>query len=179
MRGGSVEQSQGERSVKLEGEVDCPIAAALDYAADFFKQFEQPKRNVISLRLRALGLPFPGALKHSVYVRFGIHGDVTEQGRAHDEIAFSWFATVPLLPDFHGVVRARMAPQMHTTFTIEGRYRPPLGAFGALFDAVIGRHVALATLHGILADLIAQTAAQHQTFCAVHEASPREEASLL
>jgi hypothetical protein len=163
-----MQQSQNERRVVLEGDVDCPIAAALDYAGDFFKQFEQPKMNLVSLRLRALGLPFPGTLKQPVHLRFGVHGDSTEQGRSHEEIAFSWFATSPFLPDLHGTVRARIAPQMHTTFIIEGLYHPPFGAFGALFDAVIGRHLALATLRDILSDLVAQTGAQHHAFRAMH-----------
>jgi hypothetical protein len=105
-------------------------------------------------------------------LRFGVHGDSTEQGRSHDEIAFSWFATSPLLPDFHGIVRARIAPRMHTTFTIEGHYHPPFGMFGALFDALIGRHLALATLRDILSDLVAQTAAQHHSFEAMRGATP-------
>jgi hypothetical protein len=166
-----MKQSPNERQVRLQGDVDCPIAAALDYAAEFFKQFERPKANIVSLRLRALGLPVPGTLKQPVSLRFGIHGDSTEQGRGHEEIVFSWFATSPLLPDFHGIVRASIAPRMHTTFTIEGHYLPPFGVLGSLFDAVLGRHLALATLQDLLSDLVAQTAAQHHAFRRVPQAA--------
>jgi len=61
-----------------------------------------------------------------------------------------WRAGTRLFPDFHGTLRLRIASIETTLLTFEGAYRPPFGPPGLLFDAVIGRHIAEATMRDLI-----------------------------
>jgi hypothetical protein len=91
----------------------------------------------------------------------GIRSDSREPGRSHDEIALRWSARNPLLPDFHGTVSFRIAGG-RTRMILEGEYVAPGGRLGALFDAVVGRHIARATLRD-LARRLAEELARRET----------------
>ena len=84
---------------------------------------------------------WPLPVRRRVTVTFGLHLDVAEDGRRHDEIHVCWSAGTPLLPDFRGTLRFRIAGA-GTTVLIEGSYAIPLGVLGRLFDGVAGRHIA-------------------------------------
>jgi hypothetical protein len=149
----------------------CPSAAALDYANAFFTQHEGGKAAEVRLPLRAFGLPFPDALAHPVRFSFTLHEDLTEQGRAHEEIAFSWNAGTTWLPNFHGTLRVRVAPQVHTTLSIEGWYAPPFGVFGMLFDRLLGHRLAQATVESLLGQRAERMESEERAFKAAHRSS--------
>ena|ERR1700678_4228772 len=70
---------------------------------------------------------------------------ITEAGRTHDEIRVRWSTGTPLLPDFHGTVRMRIAGTA-TRILVDGGYHPPFGVFGRLFDWLIGAYIARASV---------------------------------
>jgi hypothetical protein len=74
-------------------------------------------------------------------VTFGLHLDILEAGRTHDEIHVRWAAGTPLLPDFRLTVRLRIAGS-GTRVLVEGAYRAPFGRLGRLFDQLVGWHIA-------------------------------------
>jgi hypothetical protein len=131
-----------ERIVYAEVYTECPFSMAQDYATEFFKDAETGGEYAhVRVPLRLFGT----ALNHRVGLTFGIHSDDRDIGRAHDQIAFRWNAGTSLLPDFHGTVRFRIAaPGTH--ILVDGLYVAPLGSGGRLFDAIVGKRIANASV---------------------------------
>jgi len=66
----------------------------------------------------------------------------------HDSaISLRWQAirATRYFPIMEGDLKARPGEDGTTLLILEGRYRPPLGLFGLVFDRIIGRRVASAT----------------------------------
>jgi hypothetical protein len=136
----------------LEKLADCPFSVAIDVAPAILPMLESSEGGV-RLPFRAIGLPFPGAFRRAVKLRFQLQPDSAEMGRSHDELAFDWGARSFWLPNFSGVLRFRIdAPK--TRLIVSGTYQPPFGGLGEVFDRVVGRRLALATA-GDLLDRIA------------------------
>jgi hypothetical protein len=74
-------------------------------------------------------------------VTFGLHLDILEAGRTHDEIRVRWVSGTPLLPEFRGTVRLRIAGS-GTLVLVEGSYRVSFDGLGRLFDQLVGSHIA-------------------------------------
>ncbi len=140
-----------QMTVSVERIVDCPFSLVLGEADVIFAMVESPSGGV-RVPYRDLGLPFAGAVKHGVAVKFRRQEDLAEWGRFHDEIAFDWKAQSRWLPDFQGVLRFRIET-LKTRVILNGTYRPPFGWLGAAFDRVIGNHLALATCRDLLGRL--------------------------
>lgn len=130
------------RAVMAEEYAACPFSIAQEYAVHYLQRAEAGGNEAqIHVPIRFL----PACIRRRTAVTFGLHVDVAEAGRLHDEIRLRWSAGTPLLPDFCGTLRFRIAGQ-GTDVLIEGTYRVPFGALGRLFDDVIGRHIARASL---------------------------------
>jgi hypothetical protein len=139
------------RAVDVVQFAACPYSIAGEYAVEYLRRAEAGAEEAeIRVPVRLL----PSSLHRHVTVTFGLHLDETEIGRPHDEIRLSWRAGTPLLPDFNGTLRFRIAGQ-GTDVIVAGTYRVPLGALGRVFDDVIGHRIAVATM-GDLAHRIAQ-----------------------
>ncbi len=142
----------------MERIVDCPFGLAVNEAHAVFPMMEASGSGT-RLRYRDLNVPLAGALRHPVVVRFHRQRDLTEPGRVHDEIAFDWNAQSRWLPNFNGVLRFRIeAPR--TRVVLSGAYVAPFGAFGRLFDRIIGRRLAVATLRDVINRLAQQLEAR-------------------
>jgi hypothetical protein len=134
--------------VSVERVVDCPFSFALQSAPLIFPILESPAAGV-RIPFQELGLPFPGALMHHVVTRFHREEDVTESGRSHDEVDFDWNARSRWLPDFCGVLRFRIE-SLKTRVIMDGKYVPPLGRLGSIFDSLVGHRLARATATDLL-----------------------------
>lgn len=155
--------------VHAEQIVDCPFGIAPEYAVRFLSDFQAPRSDTVRVPLAALGLPLPGALKHRVKLSFGMYSDVPHFGRRHhDEIHFRWSAEAFWLPDFSGTLRFGIASHCKTLLLLDGMYRPPFGILGALFDTLIGHHVAAATLRDLLAHVADALESDERAFRAAH-----------
>jgi hypothetical protein len=113
-----------------------------------FKTLESPGPGV-RVPLRALNMPFGGALTHRVTTQFHRQPDLTERGRLHDEIEFDWRANSGWLPHFHGTLRLRIEAAK-TRLILQGDYVAPFGLLGIAFDRSIGRRLAQATAADLL-----------------------------
>jgi hypothetical protein len=138
------------RAVTLQEHASCPFSIAHEYAVDYLRRAEAGEAEAdIRVPIRLL----PALVRRRVEVSFGLHADVAEDGRSHDEIRMHWKTGTVLLPDFHGTLRFRIAGQ-GTDVLVEGVYRVPFGALGRLFDQVAGRHIAQASLRDLARRLV-------------------------
>jgi hypothetical protein len=134
-----------ERTVTLEEYAACPFSIAQEYAVDYLRRAEAGEAEAdIHVPIRFV----PGFIRRRVAVTFGLHVDVADGGRTHDEVRMRWNAGTPLLPDFRGSIRFRIA-SAGTDLLIEGTYSVPFGAAGRLFDDVLGARIARASLRDL------------------------------
>jgi hypothetical protein len=132
---------------------NCPFSIALEYTEDYFRAAQAGGEEAVI----RLGAPRWGRwpiFGRRVAVSFGVRADVTDRGRSHDEVLLRWCGRSRLLPDFRGTVRMRIAGH-RTRVIVEGEYVPPGGMLGVVFDVLLGRWIA----HASLADLAARLAA--------------------
>jgi hypothetical protein len=134
--------------VVAERVAQCPFSVAHDYAEDFLRDAERAVDVRVPLRdfIRGLGTQ----VREPVKLVFALHPDDTETGRVHDAMLLEWRAGTRMFPEFHGSLRLRIETVDSTRLTLEGAYRPPLGLAGDLFDIVLGRHIARATMSDLL-----------------------------
>jgi thiosulfate dehydrogenase [quinone] large subunit len=143
--------TDGTGTVTAEAVAACPFSVAQDYTVDYLRRAQAGEAEAeIHVPLRG----WPALLARRVQVTFGLHFDVLENGRAHDEIRVRWNAGAAFLPDFRGTIRFRIAGTS-TAVTVEGTYRIPLGVFGRAFDAVLGRRIAHASVNDLTARIAA------------------------
>ena len=134
--------------VLVERVVRCPFSVAHDYAEEFLRDAEREVE--VRVPLRDFVHSIPGQVHEPVKLVFALHPDDTETGRGHDAMMVEWRAGTRLFPDFHGTLRLRIASVETTRLTFEGAYRPPFGAPGVVFDAVIGHRIAEATMRDLI-----------------------------
>lgn len=127
----------------------CPFSVAYDYAEDFFRQ-AVVRGAEVGVRLRDVVPTLGGRLRQPVRLMSMRRPDDAESGRAHDELEICWTAGTRFFPDFEGTLRLRIASVDETRLMLEGTYRPPFGMAGRIFDIVLGRRVARATMCDLL-----------------------------
>jgi len=150
--------------VVVERIAACPFSVAHDYTVDFLRDAERSVDVHVPLRDFVVGLR--GEVSRPVRLVFALHPDETEDGRLHDAMLVEWRAGTRLFPHFHGTLRLRIADVEHTRLTFEGAYRPPGGALGALFDVVLGRWIARATMDEMLGRIAVGLEAREQAYLA-------------
>lgn len=134
--------------VVVERIARCPFSVAHDYAEDYLRDAEREVE--VRVPLRDFVRSLPGQAHSRVKLVFALHPDETEGGRGHDAMMVEWHAGTRLFPNFHGTLRLRIASIESTRLTFEGAYRPPLGFAGVVFDTLIGRSIARATMRELL-----------------------------
>jgi hypothetical protein len=137
--------------IAVDALADCSFSIAEEYATEYLRAAEAGGPEA-AVRV-PWGLPIP-PLRWRVRFTFGLHEDVFEGGRQHDEVRFRWQSGSRLLPDFHGSLRFRIETS-RTRVLLEGSYEAPLGMLGRIVDRIVGRRVARASLQEV-ADRIAR-----------------------
>jgi hypothetical protein len=142
---------QGPRTeIAVSALAQCSFSIAEEYATEYLRRAEAGGPEA------TIRVPWPrpfGFLRHRVALSFGIHEDVLEGGRRHDEMRFHWESGTPLLPNFSGTLRFRIEA-LRTRVFVDGGYTIPLGPAGYCFDQVAGKRLARASLQE-LADRVA------------------------
>src|ERR1700730_16265670 len=115
---------------------DTPYSVALDGIERRLRALKNRVR--LTVPLHSLGLPAPLALEAEVDVEFVSVRGGKGLTQLHDEMTIHWEPTLPgPYPHFDG--KFHMPPLgTKTELLLSGAYQPPLGVFGAAFDAVIG-----------------------------------------
>jgi hypothetical protein len=137
--------SDDVRAISVQEHAACPFSIAQEYAVEYLRRAETGNDEA---QIRVPIAFFPGFLRRRVTVTFGLHYDVAEKGRVHDEIRLRWTAGTPWLPDFRGTMRFRIAGKQ-TDVLVDGSYRIPFGNVGRVFDNLAGRRIALASLRDL------------------------------
>jgi hypothetical protein len=132
----------------VERVVRCPFSVAHDYAEDFFRDAAEGVE--LHVPLRDVAPTRGGRLRRRVRLVAQRILDEDEPGRAHDALEVDWVAGTRFFPDFHGALRLRIDSVETTRLSLEGTYQPPFGGFGTVFDLLIGRRIARATLRDLL-----------------------------
>ena len=119
--------------------VDCVFSETIDYVDRFFHENSD---------LELLGL---GVLRAHVTARAHVVEDATDAARRHDALDVRWEPESSLpLPTFSGEMRVR--PKFEQTeLRLVGRYEPPLGPVGEVFDLIAGHAIAAGTARELLA----------------------------
>jgi len=78
--------------------------------------------------------------------------DASDSSRRHDAYVVSWQPRWHLVPPFDGILTIRAASG-GVTLTMTATYEAPGGVIGQLFDAVVGRLIACATIDHLLREL--------------------------
>jgi hypothetical protein len=136
--------------ISVSALADCSFSMAEEYATEYLRRAEAggPEATV------RVPWPLPfSLLGRRVALSFGIHADVLEAGRRHDEVRFHWESGSRLLPDFRGTMRFRIE-YVRTRVHVDGAYAVPLGPVGYCFDRIAGKRIARASLQE-LADRVA------------------------
>jgi hypothetical protein len=128
---------------------DCPFSIAQEYAEVYLKKAEAG--GVESFVRVPLAWPF--SLARRVALSFTRASDLTEPGRAHDQLVLRWASGVALLPNFRGTVRFRVDGR-RTTVRIDGTYNPPLGKVGAALDRFVGKRIARRSVGDLLSRIV-------------------------
>ncbi len=149
--------------VTAERIVRCPFSVAHEYAEGFFVEAAR-KGAEVGIRLRDVVPTFGGRLKQPVQLDTSRRPDEAETGRGHDAFEIDWTAGTRFFPDFHGALRLRIASVEETLLHLDGEYHPPFGLPGALFDALVGRRIAAATMRDLLRRLGTAMEAREASF---------------
>jgi len=130
--------------------VDCPFSAALELA-----------ENAVNRRSEFYLTPSPPLGERATFSAKSTT-DSTDSARKHDALLIAWLPrTSGLFPEFRGVLTAR-PHHRGASFHLTGRYEAPLGIGGKIFDFMIGRSIARATLKRLLDELALDVEAQYQ-----------------
>ncbi len=160
-------------SIKESVEVECPTHYVMQHALRFFTvRRRDVAPGTISLRVDLSNLSLPGSsqARHTVSVR---HDLVAEPGTP-GVLELSWDPEDRTVPSFKGTLRCE-GGDGRSVLALEGEYKPPLGVAGAVFDLVVGRRIASATLGSLLADIKAFVEADFQTALSTNLAdSPKD-----
>jgi hypothetical protein len=131
--------------------VDCPPEDVESYLERFLYGLVSGDGSlVVELRApaRALGLPSHLAFEKRVVAKLTYDRDADELNRI---VSLSWMPEGGPYPAFSGTVVADAAVDTEgSVVSISGRYAPPGGMAGGVFDALLGRRIARATIRELL-----------------------------
>jgi hypothetical protein len=152
--------------------VECPFSVAQESVSSYMQRFAAGDDDLamVHLPLRTFGLPLPGSIRHRVLIHFEDSVDDHERNRSRRGLTFHWDAGNPLLPDLHGDLSFRIAPEGRTEVVMTGEYTPPLGAAGLVLDKVLGKRIALATGQALLERIASDMEWQERDFRTEHAA---------
>lgn len=140
------------RSLQASMLVFCPRSIAITWAQRYFD--ERHRTVSIGVPLRAFGLRTFVHVYRNVTVEIEATSVRTAfTPRFEHALHLKWHATRGgPFPSLTGVLTAR-AHSTHATLHFEGRYSPPFGIAGNVFDRVVGRHIARISIETLLYDI--------------------------
>lgn len=142
--------------IRVKRYVRCPLSATLEFA-----------EQAVSRRSGLYVTPAP-PLGERVRVAAATTEDTTDSARKHDALLLAWRPQTPgMFPDFQGVLTVR-PHNGGASLRLNGRYEPPFGALGKIFDTIAGRSIAAYTMRNFLGDLANEIEAAYRQECAAH-----------
>ena len=135
--------------IKKSRYVDCPFSATLDFA-----------EKAVSRRCGLFLTPAPALGERVHFAALGTD-DTSDGTRKHTALLLAWRPqNEGLFPNFTGVLTFRPKSR-GACMLLNGRYEPPFGLFGRIFDAFIGRAIAQRTMRALLDELGTEIEAEY------------------
>ncbi len=133
-------------------DVRCPHHEVIHHAERYFtvhRRGRTPGTFALTVDLSTAGLPGKIQASHDVRVNYAIRrGPDGQEG-----IALAWDPDDRFVPHFDGMLSGDRLVDGKSRLTLSGKYTAPLGAVGAVFDAVLGKKIAAATAVALLHDI--------------------------
>lgn len=151
------------QSLRFYGYIDRPYAAVRSLLRSRAEEVLQRATNTASERARGLIARLhveAGGVDVGVDVRVEVTRRPEEPGVAalppitHIGIAWKAVERAGLFPSMSADLAVSPMTFAETRVELEGTYRPPLAAVGAVFDAAVGHRIAEATVHRFVNDLL-------------------------
>ncbi|MGC1760098.1 MAG: hypothetical protein WA742_12150 [Candidatus Cybelea sp.] len=133
-------------------EVKCPHHYLIRHAERYFtvlRRGQTPGTFTLTVDTPKVGLPGKVQARHDVR----IHYELSQGADGYGVINLTWEPDDRFVPRYTGVLSGEILEDGSSRLTLAGKYHPPLGPLGALFDAILGRRIAAATAHTFLADI--------------------------
>jgi hypothetical protein len=124
-----------ERIVRRNGFARCPFSAAVERA--------------------------DGALR-AAHFSVLIVNDFTDTVRRHEAVEFRWTPPLHVFPAAQALLTVRPHAPEGTELQLSLAYVPPMRSFGAVFDRMIGRHIAWFTVGTLIHQLQRAIHNEHQ-----------------
>jgi hypothetical protein len=141
--------------LQCQAEVKCPYSRAALYLDRYLSLLGWSGESPVGiLRLRAplSALGIGGDVSLSRDVLATLTPSAKGRGLEHP-IDVVWNAEDALFPVFEGRLAITAKSPTASTLSLEGSYKPPLGAVGKAFDAALGHKIAEATARELLRDI--------------------------
>lgn len=140
------------REIEAVKDVPCSQSAAIVFTHRYFDE----RHNIVSIGipLRTLGIPTSIHIFRNVIVHFEVVPDRSDLALPRrSALRISWKPTHGgAFPELAGTITSS-ARGAGATLYFRGRYRPPFGLMGKVFDRIIGRYVARVAIRALLADI--------------------------
>lgn len=167
----SNDSTQARTAISATAVAECPFSIADEYAKEYLQHAEAGGQEALIRVPWFAGLP-PHERRVRVRMTFGLHEDISERGRRHDEIRLCWSNGSRPLPDFRATLCFRIE-RKQTRILIDGTYAVPPGPFSQCFDRAIGRRAARASLRDFAGNVAAYLAERERDWRRSHGTGTR------
>lgn len=133
-------------------DVKCSHYYLIRHAERYFTvhhRGQTPGTFALTVDMSKVGLPGKVQARHDVR----IHYELSQGADAQAVINLTWEPDDRFVPKYTGVLSGEILEDGSSRLTLAGKYEVPLGPVGAVFDAILGRRIAAATVHAFLADI--------------------------
>lgn len=133
-------------------DVKCSHYYLIRHAERYFTvhhRGQTPGTFALTVDMSKVGLPGKVQARHDVR----IHYELSQGADAQAVINLTWEPDDRFVPKYTGVLSGEILEDGSSRLTLAGKYEAPLGPVGAVFDAILGRRIAAATVHAFLADI--------------------------
>jgi hypothetical protein len=144
-------------SIRERRRVPCPAGAACVFIERDL-EVQHGNEQQVPLHVR---VPIFGSLSLDKKVDV-VMGRAARSGEAGYAMDVAWEPTVGPFPSFRGMLRIQPIDDDTCMLELEGKYVPPGGVAGALFDVLLGKRIARATLRNLVERLSRSVACEYQ-----------------
>lgn len=128
--------------IRVTGYCECPFSTVMEFAELSLKE-----------RRRLTVSPISNVAENVSHVTKLID-DKTDGARLHEALLIAWKPEHnATFPDFRGVLTVRPRDR-GVSMRLQGRYQPPFGLAGKIFDVVAGNRIAKRTARRLLNEVI-------------------------
>ncbi len=133
-------------------DVNCPSYYLIHHAERYFtvhRRGQTPGTLSLTVDMPKVGVPAKVQARHEVRMRY----EISEGADGHRLINLTWDPDDRFVPRFAGILSGESLTDGESRLTLAGKYDPPFGPVGAVFDAILGHRISAATADAFLQDI--------------------------